>query len=970
VTFTAPGAGPSGLFSNSTTTIVVTTNAVGVASAPFTANSIAGGPYTVAAAATGLPNVNFSLTNNVGAPVSMTANAGTTPQSATINTAFANPLAVTVRDVGNNPVPGVNVTFTAPGSGASGLFSNSTTTIVITTNAAGIASAPFTANSTAGGPYNVTAAATGLTTVNFSLTNNVGAPATMTANAGTTPQTATINTAFANPLAVTVRDAGNNPVPGVNVTFTAPGSGASGLFSNSTTTIVVATNAAGIASAPFTANSTAGGPYNVTAAATGLATVNFSLTNAVGAPASMTANAGTTPQSATINTAFANPLAVTVRDVGNNPVPGVNVTFTAPGSGASGLFSNSTTTIVVATNASGVASAPFTANSTAGGPYNVTAAATGLTTVNFSLTNTVGAPATMTANAGTTPQSATINAAFANPLAVTVRDVGNNPVPGVNVTFTAPGSGASGLFSNSTTTIVVATNAAGVASAPFTANSVAGGPYTVTAAATGLTTVNFSLTNTAGAASTMTPNAGTTPQSATINTAFANPLAVTVRDASNNPVSGVNVTFTAPGSGASGVFSNSTVTIVVATNASGVASAPFTANATSGGPYTVTAAATGLTTVNFSLTNTAGAASSMTANAGTTPQSATINTAFANPLAVTVRDAGNNPVAGVNVTFTAPGSGASGLFSNSTLTIVVATNAAGVASAPFTANSTAGGPYNVTAAATGLATVNFALTNTAGVAASMTANAGTTPQSATINTAFANPLAVTVRDASNNPVAGVNVTFTAPGSGASGLFTNSTTTIVVATNAAGVASAPFTANATAGGPYTVTAAAAGLPTVNFSLSNTTGTASSMTANPGSTPQSATVNTPFANPLAVTVRDAGNNPVAGVSVTFTAPASGPSGVFSNGTTTIVVATDAAGVASVPFTAGGVAGGPYAVTATAAGLTSVNFSLTNVAAAVVIVPTLSTWGLIALGLMLLMLSRRSLGPMRHLEAQRSE
>src|SRR5260370_1067951 len=101
----------------------------------------------------------------------------------------------------------------------------------------------------------------------------------------------------------------------------------------------------------------------------------------------------------------------------------------------------------------------------------------------------------------------------------------------------------------------------------------------------------------------MTANAGTTPQSATINTAFANALAVTVKDAGSNPVSGVNVTFTAPGAGASGVFSNSTATITVATNASGVASAPFTANATAGGPYTVTAAATGLTTVNFSLTN-------------------------------------------------------------------------------------------------------------------------------------------------------------------------------------------------------------------------------------------------------------------------------------------------------------------------------------------------------------------------------
>ena len=873
----------------------------------------------------------LSITTTTGTPTSMTANAGTTPQSARINTAFANALAVTVRDTSNNPVSGVNVTFTAPGSGASGLFSNSTATITVATNASGIAAAPFTANAAAGGPYTVTAAATGLSTVNFSLTNTSGTASTMTANAGTTPQSARVATAFVNALAVTVKDASNNPVPAVNVTFTAPASGASGVFSNSTVTITVATNALGVASAPFTANATAGGPYTVTAAATGLSTVNFALTNTPGTASTMSANAGTTPQLATVSTAFANALAVTVKDSSNNPVSGVNVIFTAPGSGAAGLFSNSTTTITVATNASGIAAAPFTANATAGGPYTVSAASTGLTTVNFSLTNSSGAPGTMTANAGTTPQSSTISTAFANVLAVTVRDASNNPVPAVNVTFTAPASGASGLFSNSTTTITVTTNAVGVASAPFTANSSAGGPYSVTASATGVAAgVSFSLTNTPGLASSMSANAGTTPQSAKVATAFANALAVTVRDSSNNPVPAVNVTFTAPASGASGLFSNSTATITVATNASGIAAAPFTANATAGGPYTVTAAATGLSTVNFSLTNTPGTASTMTANAGTTPQSATVSTTFANALAVTVKDAGNNPVSGVNVIFTAPGSGASGLFSNSTVTITVATNASGVASAPFTANATAGGPYTVAAAATGLTTVNFSLTNTAAAASTMTANAGTTPQSATVSTAFANALAVTVKDAGNNPVPGVNVTFTAPGSGASGLFTNSTVTITVATNASGVASAPFTANATAGGPYTVTATATGLTGVNFSLTNAVGVPSTMTANAGTTPQSAIVSATFANSLAVTVKDAANNPVPGVNVTFTAPGSGASGLFiSNSATTIIVATGATGIAVAPFKANATVGGPYTVTAAAAGLTTVNFSLTNTA-----------------------------------------
>src|SRR5260370_681993 len=103
---------------------------------------------------------------------------------------------------------------------------------------------------------------------------------------------------------------------------------------------------------------------------------------------SITATVGT-PQSATLNTAFATPLQATVKDAGNNPVSGVIVTFTPPASGASGTFAGGVNT--ASTNAQGVATAAtFTANSIAGGPYNVTASAAGVaTTANFSLTNLI-----------------------------------------------------------------------------------------------------------------------------------------------------------------------------------------------------------------------------------------------------------------------------------------------------------------------------------------------------------------------------------------------------------------------------------------------------------------------------------------------------------------------------------------------------------------------------------------------------
>ncbi len=77
-----------------------------------------------------------------------------------------------------------------------------------------------------------------------------------------------------------------------------------------------------------------------------------------------------------------------------------------------------------------------------------------------------------------------------------------------------------------------------------------------------------------------------------------------------------------------------------------------TVRQTSSGSYGTLTTATltiGGVTGNFNVTTMAAAVLTMTANAGTTPQSATVSTAFANALAVTVKDAGNNPVSGVGV---------------------------------------------------------------------------------------------------------------------------------------------------------------------------------------------------------------------------------------------------------------------------------------------------------------------------------
>jgi hypothetical protein len=107
-------------------------------------------------------------------------------------------------------------------------------------------------------------------------------PTSIASTAGT-PQTVSINQAFATNLQVVVKDAANAVIPNASVTFTAPSTGAGGTFGSpcSGATCVVTTNASGIATAPaFTANG-ATGSYTVTAKVGNVGPANFSLTNVV-----------------------------------------------------------------------------------------------------------------------------------------------------------------------------------------------------------------------------------------------------------------------------------------------------------------------------------------------------------------------------------------------------------------------------------------------------------------------------------------------------------------------------------------------------------------------------------------------------------------------------------------------------------------------------------------------------------------
>lgn len=107
--------------------------------------------------------------------------------------------------------------------------------------------------------------------------------------------------------------------------------------------------------------------------------------------------------------------------------------------------------------------------------------------------------------------------------------------------------------------------------------------------------INEAVLNTTG--STLIASSGS-PQSATVDTPFANPLTVTLTNPCGTPLSGVNVSFAAPASGASATLSGGSAV----TGANGTASVTASANATAGS-YTVAASVYGLS-ASFALTNT------------------------------------------------------------------------------------------------------------------------------------------------------------------------------------------------------------------------------------------------------------------------------------------------------------------------------------------------------------------------------
>ena len=205
-------------------------------------------------------------------------------------------------------------------------------------------------------------------------------------------------------------------------------------------------------------------------------------------------------------------------------------------------------------------------------------------------------------------------------------------------------------------------------------------------------------------------------------------------------------------------------------------------------------------------------------------------------------------------------------------------------------------------------------------------------QSAQINHAFSMQLSAAVVSADfTTQIPNVTVTFTAPASGASGTFANTGTNVTTAvTNGTGLATASvLTANGTVGA-FTVMVSAPNA-TSNFffetnTLNDPNGVPTILSTGNGSN-QAAQINTQFSTRMSAAVFDGSGGYVQGAVVTFTAPASGASGTFTDTGTAITTATTGStGLATAAvFTANGTAGS-YTVRVTT-GTLSNSFALKN-------------------------------------------
>ncbi|MCS2159363.1 Ig-like domain-containing protein [Scandinavium sp. H11S7] len=513
-----------------------------------------------------------------------------------------NRVQAVVTDAGNNPVVGASVSFTASNGAtlpATGVTDGSGVVVVpVQSNKAGAAEVKATINEHSQ-----------QVTVNFTADKS-----TSTGKLVVTKNDAPANGTETNAISLTVVDAHDNPLSGIPVTFSAD--------NGATITTTATTNASGIATA--TLSSTKAGVSNVTAKTDHFSVSIDTLFNADSSSAQIAEGDLKVLTDGMVADGHAsNVVEVLVTDSHANPVPNQNVSLSAS--------NEATMKISGSTDKNGLLTMRLQ-NTKAG--ITVVEAWTNAGTHRSVNTTFIGNKATARGTLSVEANNAVADGTAMNKLKLTFIDANNNPLEGINATFSATNSviiTPSGTTNSAGELLVMATSK----TAGLSQVSAMGG--------NGNFSANITFTADSKTAQITAGNLTVTSDNAIANGSAHNEVQAKVTDASGNPVANQAVTFTAD--------NGAIIAGSGATNANGIVRMPL--SNTKAGITPVTASVgSGSQSVETTFIADRATATLKLQSVRVTTESAVANGADTNTVTALVTDKYDNPVDKIDVAFT------------------------------------------------------------------------------------------------------------------------------------------------------------------------------------------------------------------------------------------------------------------------------------------------------------------------------
>jgi hypothetical protein len=837
-----------------------TTGADGIARTRWTLGPAVGG-QTARATVAGLAPAAFSATAaTAGVPLAL-AKRGGDGQRGPVGSLLADSLGVVLRLPDGRGVSGAVVRWAAPADGGS------VSPAETRTDADGTASTTWRLGMTTGLAQATATVDEGSLVFTALVEAEAAAQLAIVSGDG---GTGGVGSALADSLAVRVTDRHGNPVAGAAVDWSAQTGGGAVLPARSVT------GADGIARTRWTLGPAVGG-QTARATVAGLAPATFSATAGTGGVTLALAKRGGDGQRGPVGSLLADSLGVTLQLPDGRGVSGALVRWSVPAGG--GSVSPGETR----TDALGRAGAAWRLGTEAG--LRQATAAVDAGTLVFTALAESGAPAQV-AVAGGDGLTGPVGGHLGDSLAARVTDASGNPVAGVTVDWTLL-SGNGNLYPEQSTT-----DAAGIARTMWTLGVNVGAVHRAQAGVAGLPPATFSATaTTAGVTLLLTRRRGE-GQRGFVGTLLADSLGVVLRLPDGRGVSGARVVWN--------TASGSVTPAETRTDGRGRTAAMWRLGPDFGVVQATAAVDEGTLVFTALAENDAPGVLAIVAGDG---QTGPVGGAVADSLAVRISGASGS-LAGVVVDWTvAAGEG----------TVEPArgvTDAQGIARARWTLGPIAGAAHTARATVVGLPPASFSAQGTTAGVPLQLARRGGDGQRAMAGSLLADSLGVTLRLADGRGVAGALVQWST-GSG-------EVTPAQGRTDAQGRAAATWRLGPAAGLVQATATVDEGVLT--FTAQADPG-AAAILAVAGGNGATGGVGRALADSLAVRATDRLGNPLAGVSVSWSAAA-------GNGSVLPVQSvTDAGGIARTRWTLGLVADSAQTARAAVAGVPPVAFTATG-------------------------------------------